>query len=1069
MKDLTLSIILDLSLERITQGLKKFNAQFKKALKETEDSAKVSSRELDAAFKTLGIKSLKEVEFEIKKLKLAYDTLKRSGQISAREQAKAQIELKKRIRELGDELNGWSKSLASLKENWLAFVGLFAGTGYTLQKVTQTFVAFDDAMRQVAAVSGASGEEFKKMVEVAREMGATTRYSASESAEAMKYLAMAGLNASQIIRALPEVLNLASATATDLAQSADIVTNIMSQYGMQVSELSRANDVLVKATTSTNSNLMQLGNAFSYAGSIAKSAGLSFEETVAILGQLHNAGIKGERAGTALRGALSRLLKPSKEAEQTLSKLGVSIYDSTGKLRPFLDILDDLQKAGVSTADIITIFGQEAGPGIQALLTIGIDAIRALLKELRNSQGVAKKTAEQMESGLGGSLRELKSALEELQIAFGDTLGPILTILVRSLTGLIRALQETDTATKALVGTLGTLGTLWVAWRLGLSKVYESLVLLRAGLIDATGAAAGLITALTTLGAIYGTIQIGRLIKEVYMYKKAMNDLSDTANWYKKQAEELKAFSNVAIKTQEELNRMSEEEIEAYKERLKEAMRYWSKLEASLIVQKEERNIFLQKTEAAKQAEKQYEEVAKKAEQYRQALYALVHVQRESSQVESQVAKADYKELWEETTKNIQAQTEALKENIDALKQAHEFRLRLIKTEKGAEAETAIYQEQKRYISELKQIIIGFYNTQIQEIDKVISKEKELASSTSELQEQILRKKIEVANTAKNALISALNEIQLKEREYANQVKALSDEIINAQMSFEDELRALKRSKLSEEEQIADKIQQAFEKQSKAREELEKGNFELAKRLAQQAKSIYADIARSSKEHFEEAYKGVEEAGSLYIDILKKQKEEAQKKWEEQKKLTQELRDSIKALNEDIKAFLGKLEEIPDEKKAKILFEASGLKEIKDEYDKIQDKDVYVTVHQRIVEAHQSGGLVGLFRGGKLPGYGGGDKIKALLEAGEFVIKKEAVRKYGVGLLSAINNLRFNLPSISLPDLKFPKVPQQQGFDTSLYRRFEINIGGARLEGFAIKDVIDEFEQHLRRRRLCGA
>lgn len=1070
MKDLTLSIILNLSTKNIAQGLKNFKSQFRKSMKETEDVARASSRELDAAFATLGMRSLKEVQNEIKRVKVAYETLQKSGQLSAREQAKAQVQLKKRVEELENELNGWAKNLSSIKENWLALVGLFGGAGYAISRVTKVFIEFDDVMRQVAAVSGANAKQFQEMTALAREMGATTRYSASEAAGALKYLAMAGFGVEKSMKSLPEVLNLASATATGLAQSADIVTNIMTQYGIQAEKLSHVNDVLVKATTSTNSNLVQLGFAFSYAGATAKTVGLTFEETVAILGQLHNAGIKGERAGTALRGALSRLLNSSNEAKRVLEELGVAVYDNAGKMRPFLDILESLQKAGATAADVMTIFGQEAGPGIQSLLNMGVPTIRQLSSALASSQGTAKKASEMLESGLGGSLRELRSAAEELKLVFGESLVPALTGLIKSLTFISRGLGEMDAVSKALVGTFTVAIGATVAWRLAISKLYNSFILLRTSILATTGAARGLTMASGALVAIWGAYEVGRLVSEMISYKEAMDSLAESAARYASQAEKFKEFKSVEIKTAEELKNMTQEEVEAYKKRLTSAMRYWGHLEASLIVQKEERNIFLQKTEAAKKAEEQYEMVSQKAEQYQQALRRLIATTKQLVQESGKMTPREFRAFWQATQQTIDKQTESFKEQLNKLQQDHEFRKRLLAAmqEDSQRSELSLMSEQKAYYSQLRDAIKKYYTEQSKSIDEVLAKEAELSEKTVNYQEQILRKKISVANTSKQALLSALDEALQKERQYAQSVNDIRSQIVSAQQSLEDELRALKRSRLSEDEQVEDKLAEAYEKQRKAREELERGNYELTKKYAEESKRIFAEVARTTKDKFDDAYRGVKDSGNIYIESLRQQKEEAEKKLEEQKALTQELKEAVSELNENIKDFAAGLKEIPEEKKTTILFNESGLSEIKKEYDEIKDKSVSITYYQKTIEAHQSGGVVGLSRGGKLPGFGGGDKIRALLEAGEFVVRKEAVQKYGVGLLSAINGLRLNLPSIPAPDVKKMGTTSHP-LDAKPYHKFEINIGGAKLEGFAIQDVIAEFERQLRRKKLCGA
>src|SRR5690606_25493246 len=193
---------------------------------------------------------------------------------------------------------------------------------------------FQAGMNQVRAVSGATGDELAALETQAKELGRTTQFSASEAADGMGYLAMAGFEANEILGSMPSVLQLAAAAQMDLGRAADITSNILTGYGMEVDELGHANDVLVNAMTRANVDLTMLGESFKYVGPVAKSAGVTFEESAAAIGLLGNAGIQGSMAGTALRGAISRLLNPTGEAARTLERLGVNAVTSSGELRP---------------------------------------------------------------------------------------------------------------------------------------------------------------------------------------------------------------------------------------------------------------------------------------------------------------------------------------------------------------------------------------------------------------------------------------------------------------------------------------------------------------------------------------------------------------------------------------------------------------------------------------------------------------------------------------------------------------------------------------------------------------
>lgn len=280
---------------------------------------------------------------------------------------------------------------------------------------------FEASMQRVKAVSGATEEEFASLRDLAKDLGSTTAFSASEAADGMQYLAMAGFDAADTMTALPGVLDLAAAGAVDLGTAADVASNILSGFGMETAEITRLNDVLAKTFTSTNTDLEMLGESFKYVGPVASSAGLSIEETAAAIGLLGNAGIQGSEAGTALRGSIARLLSPTAEVTETLNSLGVSVTDSQGKLLPLVDIVRQLESAGADTADMMTIFGLEAGPAMQALVSQGSDALAGLTGDLKTAGGTAADIASTQMEGFNGSLKELQSAAEGLAIAVAES------------------------------------------------------------------------------------------------------------------------------------------------------------------------------------------------------------------------------------------------------------------------------------------------------------------------------------------------------------------------------------------------------------------------------------------------------------------------------------------------------------------------------------------------------------------------------------------------------------------------------------------------------------------------
>ena len=265
-------------------------------------------------------------------------------------------------------------------------------------------------------------------------MGATTSFSAAQAAEGLGFLAQAGFDATEAGRALPGVLQLAAAGGIQLAEAADIATNVLAGYGLEVDQLARVNDVLAKASSSANTDVLQLGQAFKFAGPVASSAGVSFETSGAAMALMGNAGIQAEMAGTALRGAITKLVNPSQEASKTLAALGISATDSTGRLRPLDQIIEQLAPHADNTGAIMQIFGQRAGPAMSALISQGAAALREMTRALEQSGGTAQEIADKKLAGLTGAWTKLKSATEGVLIEIGDRLSPVLERLAALLT-----------------------------------------------------------------------------------------------------------------------------------------------------------------------------------------------------------------------------------------------------------------------------------------------------------------------------------------------------------------------------------------------------------------------------------------------------------------------------------------------------------------------------------------------------------------------------------------------------------------------------------------------------------
>ena len=320
--------------------------------------------------------------------------------------------LQRDFRRIGRQLQGIGRSLTIGLTTPIAAFGAL-----TLKSAGH----FEAAMNKVGAVSGATVGELNDLRNAAKDMGATTQFSASQSADALSFLAMAGFSARQSIAALPGTLQLAASAQMGLADAADIVSNVLSGYGMEVSELARVNDVLVKTFTSANTDLRQLGEAMKYAGPIASAAGVSFEEAAAAIGLMGNAGIQSSMAGTSLRGAIGRILQPTAAAAAAMRNLGLSFTDSEGRLISFDQIISQLAPHADDAGLFMKLFGQRAGPAMAALVSQGANSLVRLRGELENAGGTAERIASAQMKGLNGAMKRLASAFEAVQIAISNS------------------------------------------------------------------------------------------------------------------------------------------------------------------------------------------------------------------------------------------------------------------------------------------------------------------------------------------------------------------------------------------------------------------------------------------------------------------------------------------------------------------------------------------------------------------------------------------------------------------------------------------------------------------------
>lgn len=425
MSDGKIVIDTDLDSSGIEEGLKK-----------TQKSMKSQAASLAAEYKKQGM--------------TASDAFKKAWSEIERSSASSSVAVEKDFQEMS---NSGEKAADNVEKEWkssglsignaLSKIGSITAKGLKVAATAITGTAtamagiataavkvgsdFEAQMSRVQAISGATGEEFEKLRSQAIELGADTAFSATEAAQGMENLAAAGFTTSEIMDAMPGMLNLAAAAGEDLANSADIAASTLRGFGLEASDAAHVADVLAENANRTNSSVSETGEAMKYVAPLARAAGISLEETAAAIGIMANAGIQGSQAGTTLRGALSRLSKPTDVMTQAMDELGVSFYDSEGKMLSLTDQVKMMRTAMEGMTDeqknnyLVTLYGQEALSGMLALINEGEGSLADLTEAYENCDGAAETAAKTMQDNLKGAIEELSGSAESLGIVFYDS------------------------------------------------------------------------------------------------------------------------------------------------------------------------------------------------------------------------------------------------------------------------------------------------------------------------------------------------------------------------------------------------------------------------------------------------------------------------------------------------------------------------------------------------------------------------------------------------------------------------------------------------------------------------
>lgn len=325
----------------------------------------------------------------------------------------------------------------------------------------KTAADFQESMSKVGAISGATGDDLERLTDMAKQMGATTKFSASESAEAFQYMAMCGWKTEDMLSGISGIMDLAAASGEDLALVSDICTDALTAFGMSASESGRFADILASASSNANTNVAMMGETFKYCAPVAGALGFSAEDTAVAIGLMGNAGIKASVAGTAMRQIFTNLGEEVVLAGEKMGEVTIACANQDGSMRSLHDILVDLRSGFADLTDVEkaanaeALAGKTGMSGLLAVVNASEEDFNKLTEAINNSNGVAKNMAETMQDNLNGKLTQLKSALEGVAISFGEVLIPMLTKGVEKITSIVQKFANLDEGTRKLILIIG--------------------------------------------------------------------------------------------------------------------------------------------------------------------------------------------------------------------------------------------------------------------------------------------------------------------------------------------------------------------------------------------------------------------------------------------------------------------------------------------------------------------------------------------------------------------------------------------------------------------------------------
>lgn len=500
---------------RSVQGL----SQKQNILSRSFDAAEIKLREQRRRYDELvasGTASQAQIERQanaVNRAQADYNRLERElAEVTEqlRLQSSAWTQLGQRLTAIGGTLTTIGNGMKNAGRNMSMYVTApIVGMGTAALKAGTDF---EEGMDKVAAISGSTGKDFNDLRDLAKKLGAETKYSATEAASGMEFLAMAGFKTNDILKAMPGMLDLAAAGALDLGRAADISSNILSAFGIDAGKAGHVSDVLAKAAASANTNVEQLGEAMKYLAPAANSLGWTLEDSTAAVMALGDAGIQGSLAGQAFASSLVRLANPTKRMGKVLKATGMEFFDAAGNMKSMPEVIKELEigfkgmNQEQKAAYLSLLFGAEAYKHWAVLLEKGSDALGENVVMLEKADGAAAEMAKTMSDNAKGDIKTLLSALEGLAIELSQILIPILRDMTQKLTEWTRAFAKlSPEAQKTILVVAG------VAAAIGpLLLIIGSLVSSLGAIFTAFGTVSGAIAVVTT-GAAAATPAIGAL------------------------------------------------------------------------------------------------------------------------------------------------------------------------------------------------------------------------------------------------------------------------------------------------------------------------------------------------------------------------------------------------------------------------------------------------------------------------------------------------------------------------------------------------------------------------------